>query len=74
MFESIDMDSSQIERLQGQVLAITREKRRRCYVYSYVCNIFHKARFFNRIRHLGVKLYESAEKIRKAAQQVQHLS
>ena len=75
MFESIDMDSSQIERLQGQVLAITREKRRRCYVYSYVCNIFLKARFFNRIKHLNVKLKcnESAEKIRKAAQQVQHL-
>ena len=70
-WESIDMDPNPIEKLQEQVLT----EQEKNDVYSYVCNIFLTARFFNRIKHLNVKLRcnESAEKIRKAAQQVQHL-
>ena len=59
--ESIDMDPNPIEKLQEQVLA----EQEKNDVYSYVCNIFLTARFFNRIKHLNVKLRcnESAEKL-----------
>ena len=44
-------------------------------VYTYVCQMFLKVRFFNRIKFLNVQLREneSAEKIRRCKQQMQHL-
>ena len=66
----LNMDPSQIERTGSRE---AREKRRR---RIFICmQYFSQSSFFNRIKHLNVKqkCNKSAEKIRKAAQQVQHL-
>ena len=69
--EFIDMSPNPLERLLKQVLA----KQEKNPIYEYICNIFLKVRFFNRIKHLNVKMKcnESADKIRKRNQEMQHM-
>ena len=69
--EFIDMCPNPIKRLLNQVLVKQEEND----IYAYICNVFLKLRFFNRIKYLNVKLKcnESAEKICKATQQMQHM-
>ena len=69
--ECIDMSPNPIERHLNQVLLKQEEND----IYAYICNVFLKLRFFNRIKYLIVKLKcnESAEKICKATQQMQHM-
>ena len=69
--EFIDMSPNPLERLLKEVLA----KQEKNDIYEYICEIFLKVRFFNRIKHLNVKLKcnESADKIRKKTQEMQHM-
>ena len=67
----INKEPRPLEKLLNKVL-LRQEKNQ---MYAYVCELFLKVRFFNRIKFLNVKLREneSAEKIRRCKQQMQHL-
>ena len=67
----INKEPQPLEKLLNKVL-LRQEKNQ---MYAYVCELFLKVRFFNRIKFLNVKLREneSAEKIHRCKQQMQHL-
>ena len=69
--EKICKEPNPIERLLEKVLnGVPRSN-----VLTYICELYIKVRFFNRIKYLNIlqKTNESSEKIRKFKQTAQHL-
>ena len=57
------------------LLSLVLEKSERSEIFDYIAEIFLKVRFFNRIKWMNanIKADESAEKIRRCKQVMQHL-